>query len=102
MSLSGNFVEAEQALRAGLATEVVPHETLLPRTLEVASAVAGNDPPGVRTLLRAHRDVEAHLLEPALAVEQATSQAWMAGFEPSTVAERRADVIGRGRSQARP
>lgn len=99
MSLTGNFVDAEQALRVGLVTEVVPHARLLPAALEVAAAIAGNDQPGVRTLLRSYRDAESHLLDPALAVEQATSRAWMAGFQPSTVAERRAAVIDRGRAQ---
>ncbi|MFF0816944.1 enoyl-CoA hydratase [Rhodococcus sp. NPDC003318] len=99
MSLSGDFVDAEQALRVGLVTQVVPHEQLLPTALEVAITVVGNDQSGVRTLLESYRRAEDHLVDPALAVEDATARAWMAGFEPATVAARRADVIGRGREQ---
>jgi enoyl-CoA hydratase len=36
-----------------------------------------------------------------VAVEDATSRAWMAKFDPSAVAERRDAVIDRGRAQRR-
>lgn len=99
MSLSGDFVDAEQALRVGLVTQVVPHDQLLPTALEVAITVVGNDQSGVRTLLESYRRAEDHLVDPALVVEDATSRAWMAAFEPATVAARRTAVIGRGREQ---
>jgi enoyl-CoA hydratase len=39
MSLTGRFVEADEALRIGLANHVVEHEQLLARTLELAVSV---------------------------------------------------------------
>ncbi|MGN5236382.1 MULTISPECIES: enoyl-CoA hydratase [unclassified Rhodococcus (in: high G+C Gram-positive bacteria)] len=99
MSLSGNFVGAEEALRVGLVTEVVEHDALLDTALELATTIAGNDQPGVRTLLASYRRAEEHLVDPALRVENATSRAWLESFTPDRVADRRADVIGRGRSQ---
>ncbi|PPI94024.1 enoyl-CoA hydratase [Nocardia nova] len=101
MSLSGDFVDAATALRVGLVTEVVAHDQLLPTAMEVAVSVVGNDQNGVRTLLESYRRAEAHLLDPALAVEDATSRAWLAKFDPSAVAERRDAVIDRGRAQNR-
>ena len=41
MSLSCQPVLADQALRCGLVNEVVPHEELLPRALQVAREIAG-------------------------------------------------------------
>lgn len=40
MSLTGDFIDAATALAWGLVNEVVPHEQLLPRALEVAHQVA--------------------------------------------------------------
>jgi enoyl-CoA hydratase len=41
MSITGNFVDADEALRIGLVNHVVPHEELLPFTARVAGDVAG-------------------------------------------------------------
>ncbi|MCF8589635.1 enoyl-CoA hydratase [Gordonia liuliyuniae] len=101
MSLSGDFVDAQTALRVGLVTEVVAHDTLLDRALDVASTIAGNDRSGVRTLLASYRRAERHLLDPALVVEQETSDEWKKTFDPSVVADRRSSVIDRGRDQVR-
>jgi len=43
LSLTGERVAAGRALAVGLVTEVVPHEQLLPRALEVAAVVAARD-----------------------------------------------------------
>ncbi|MCW2557082.1 MAG: echA8 8 [Mycobacterium sp.] len=99
MSLSGDFVTAAEALRVGLVTQVVEHESLLASTVEVVLSIVGNDQPGVRTLLASYRRAEEHMVDPALQVEDETAQNWMKHFEPSRVADRRAQVIGRGRMQ---
>ncbi|MGO3327027.1 enoyl-CoA hydratase [Gordonia sp. (in: high G+C Gram-positive bacteria)] len=101
MSLSGDFLDAQTALRVGLVTEVVEHESLMEQALQVASTIAGNDRSGVRRLLASYRRAERHLLDPALAVEQATDAEWKKTFDPSVVADRRASVIERGRDQTR-
>lgn len=44
MSLTCRPVDATTALRIGLVNEVVPHEHLLPRALELANAIAAHDP----------------------------------------------------------
>ncbi|MEU5842280.1 enoyl-CoA hydratase [Rhodococcus sp. NPDC047139] len=99
MSLTGNFVGAEEALRVGLVTQVVAHDDLLDTAVEIARTIAGNDQPGVRALLGSYRRAEEHVAEPALRVEQQTSEAWMREFSPARVAERRAEVIERGKAQ---
>lgn len=100
MSLSGNFVTADEALRLGLVNHVVPHDDLLPYTRQVASDIASNDQIGVRRLLSHYRQIataatldEAHLVEGYMAEMWARSAA--------DVAARRGAVMARGRAQAR-
>lgn len=50
MSMTGNFVDAETALRIGLANHVVPHDELLPFALELAGAIAEQDPRMIATM----------------------------------------------------
>jgi enoyl-CoA hydratase len=99
MSFSGDFVTAAEALRVGLVTQVVEHETLLTATVELVLSIVGNDQFGVRTLLSSYRRAEEHMVDPALQVEDETARNWMKDFEPSRVADRRAEVVGRGRMQ---
>lgn len=99
MSLTGDYLSAEEALRAGLVTEVVAHEELLPAARRVAASIVSNDQAGVRALLRSYRDIEAALVGDGPRIEAATSAAWRAGFDPAEVARRRSDVIDRGRAQ---
>ena len=51
MSLTGNFVDAETALRIGLVNHVVPHDELVPFAVELATAIAEQD----RTMVSAMR-----------------------------------------------
>ncbi|MEM1434923.1 MAG: crotonase/enoyl-CoA hydratase family protein [Pseudomonadota bacterium] len=56
MAFTGNAVKAPQALAMGLVSEVVPPETLLERSIELAQQIAANPPHAVRLtkqLLRA-------------------------------------------------
>lgn len=100
LSLTGDVLPAEQALRAGLVAEVVPHEQLLPRAVEVARTIADNDRDAVRALLVHAHDVAELQHGPALAAEAAAQAAWLArGFDPAEVERRRAAVIARGREQ---
>ena len=98
MSLTGNFVPADEAERLGLVNHVVPHEELLPFVRALAADIVSNDQIGVRRLVQHYRAVanaatldEAHLLEGLMA------ETWAPGV--SFVAERRADVAARGRAQ---
>ena len=100
MSLTGNFLTAEEAFGLGLVNHVVPHEELLPCARRIAADIVSNDQRGVRRLLQHYRQLanaatlgEAHLIEGFLA------ETWPLGT--SQVAGRRADITARGRAQAR-
>jgi enoyl-CoA hydratase len=100
MSLTGDFLTAAEALRAGLVTEVVPHNALLPTALRVAETIAANDREAVRTLLGSYHRIDEELLAGADRVEFATARAWLdRGVAPEEVERRRAAVVERGRSQ---
>ena len=69
-SLTGNFLNADDALRLGLVNHVVPHEELLAFTRRLAGDIVDNDQRGVRRLMLHYRQMlgaatldEMHLVE---------------------------------------
>ena len=99
MSLTGNFIEADEALRLGLVNHVVPHDELLPTARALALDIAGIDQRAIRTLLASIRriaDVDGQ--DAALAVERETSRTWATSIDPREVGSRRAAVMERGRA----
>jgi enoyl-CoA hydratase len=98
LSLTGNFLTADDALQHGLVNHVVPHDQLLPFTRRLAADMVNNDQRSNRRLLQHYRQLvntatidEAHLLEGYMA------ETWQPGM--SQAASRRADVTVRGRAQ---
>ena len=68
MSITGNFVDADEALRIGLVNHVVPHEALRDRAVALARDVAGTA--AVREVLRLYRRGDGLSLADALALER--------------------------------
>lgn len=100
MSLTGDYLDADDALRHGLVTAVVPHDELLDHVHVVATTIVGNDQPGVRTILSTYRTIAQQHDAPGVDVELAASSASRAhGFDPATVEQRRAGILSRGRDQ---
>ncbi|MCE4267555.1 enoyl-CoA hydratase/isomerase family protein [Rhodococcus sp. MS16] len=68
--LTGRFVDANEALRIGMVTEVVEAEDLMPRALALAEVLVGNSPIGMElTKHVVQQNVDAPSLEAALALE---------------------------------
>lgn len=68
--LTGRFVEAEEALRIGMVTDVVGTDALLDRALEHAAAICANSPVGMALTKRVlQTNVDAPSLEAALELE---------------------------------
>jgi enoyl-CoA hydratase len=100
MSLTGNFMDAEEAHSFGLVNRVVPHDELLPYTLSIASDIAGNDQRAVRALLGEYREITGSIYDDGLRIEAVKAKAWnndRGGFDPAEVEKRRAAIIERGR-----
>ena len=98
MSFTGNFMSAEEALQFGLVNHVVAHDELLPFTRALAADIVGNDQDGVRQI-RATYAAIAHD-DDAWEQEARDARAWQRTmFSADKVAERRAAIQRRGRSQ---
>lgn len=100
MSLTGNFVEADEALRLGLVNHVVAHEELLAYTLALAADIVGNDAATARELLASYRHIArtTATMDEGLEAERQATRA-RGRIDPGEVARRRAAVQARGRSQ---
>jgi enoyl-CoA hydratase len=99
MSYTGDFLPATEALRAGLVTEVVPHERLLPAARQVAAAIAANNTPAVNTMVSSYRSIEAAAQGDGLDLEAVTSVSWRRTGGSQGLADRVGGVFARGRAQ---
>lgn len=105
ISLTGNFVDADEAWRIGLVNRVVPHESLMPTVRQIAADIVANDGAAVQAVLGGYRAVAATTTDDALRVEATLARSWNSGqgkFDPAEVERRRRGVIERGRSQMGP
>ncbi len=97
MSLTGNFVDATEALRIGLVNHVVAHDELLPAARSFAADIAANDGPTVRHLKALYDHNATLTVGEAIAHEQAVFRDYRVDFDE--IERRRAAVVHRGRSQ---
>jgi enoyl-CoA hydratase len=101
MSLTGDYLSAADALRAGLVTEVVPHEDLLPAARRTAASIVGNNQNAVRALLASYHRIDDASTGPGLAIEADSATQWMSSSTGDDIAANRDAVLQRGRAQVR-
>src|SRR5689334_6109849 len=101
MSLTGDYLSATDALRAGLVTEVVPHDELMPTARRVAGSIVGNNPKAVRALLASYHRIDAAQTDAGLWIEAMSARQWMNSATGDDIAANRAAVLQRGRAQVR-
>lgn len=99
MSLTGDYLSAAEALRAGLVTEVVDHEDLMPAARSVAASIVGNNQAAVRALLASYHRIDTDQTAAGLWQEAQAARIWMAQATGDDIAASRASVIERGRAQ---
>ena len=100
LSLTGNFLSAEDALSWGLVNHVVPHDQLLPTARRLAADIAGYDQRPMRRLLDEYEKTTSTTVAEGLRIEAEVAAEW--NHDPSAVggvAERRDAIIERGRRQ---
>ena len=101
MSLTGDYLSAEDALRAGLVTEVVAHDQLMPTARRTAAAIVGNNQKAVRALLASYHHIDEAQTNEGLWIEAASARQWMSNASGDDIAANRDAVIQRGRAQVR-
>jgi enoyl-CoA hydratase len=99
MSLTGDYLSAADALRAGLVTEVVPHSELLPAARTVATAIVGNNQAAVRALLSSYHRIDESQTASGLWIEATAAKQWMSRVSSADVSANREAVLKRGRAQ---
>ena len=81
LSMTGEVVDAARAERIGLVTEVVAHERLLDRALELAGQIAEVPGPTMLGLKEIYTTGAAAVIDPALATEEKIAFAQHRDFE---------------------
>ena len=100
ISLSGNFVDAQTALRIGLVNHVVPHQELLTFALKLAQAIAEQPADMVRALRRDwDESVGPPVGEGRRVHAQHARQGGFGGNRGAEIAARRDGVLARSRDQ---
>ena len=98
MSMTGNFMGAEEALQFGLVNHVVAHEELIPFTRSIALDIIGNEQDGVRQMKTTYAEITAE--REGWEIEARNAAAWRrTQFSPEKVEARRAAIQSRGRTQ---
>lgn len=76
MMLTGQSIDAEQALRAGLVNEVVPHDQLTARVRRIVAGILAADPAAVDTTLELLACGDGASLAHAMALEAEAKLRW--------------------------
>jgi enoyl-CoA hydratase len=100
LSMTGEVVDAARAERIGLVTEVVSHDRLLPRAVELASQIAEVPAPIMAGLKEIYVTGSAAVTGPALAAEQHIAGAQE--LDRDRLGARYAEISERNRRQIRP
>lgn len=99
MTLTGQYISAEQAERWGIVSEVLAPDDLLPRALTLAQAMLSMPADGLRKNKRLIDDGYALTLAEGLRIEAERALAHNSAVAPESVAARRADIQRHGRNR---
>ncbi len=100
LSMTSEVVDAARAEQIGLVTEVVPHDRLLPRAVELAGQIAEVPAPIMAGLKQIYVTGWAAVTDPALAAEQDIAGAQE--LDRDGLGARYAAITERNRRQIRP
>jgi enoyl-CoA hydratase len=97
LSMTGEVIDAARAQRIGLVTEVVPHDQLLVRAVELAGQIAEVPAPIMAGLKEIYLAGTAAVIDPALAAEQSIAGAQT--LDRDALLDRYAEISERNRRQ---
>jgi enoyl-CoA hydratase len=95
MTLTGDFIDAPRAYDWGLVNEVVPHDRLVDRAVEIGASIEGVADGTARAALDLYVAGEGASLTTALGLEAEAHAAWH--VDPGTASERFRATTKRGR-----
>ncbi|MGE0881075.1 MAG: enoyl-CoA hydratase [Acidimicrobiia bacterium] len=98
MSLTGNFLTAEDAYRLGMVAALVEHDDLLASARRLAVDIASADQPAIRAILNIYRDHQGTAARLDAEVDHARAFQGE-GFDNEAFARRREAIMARGRAQ---
>jgi enoyl-CoA hydratase len=101
LSLTGNYLSADQAEAWGLVNRVVEPDALLPTCRALAADMRSCEPEVMRAYKRVIDAGYAETFGRGLALESETSRAHARSLTPEALAGRRAGVQSRGRAQSK-
>ncbi len=102
LSVTGNYLDAGRAYEWGLVNEVVPHDQLLPRCIELARDSVTIDQRAVRRMLATYAEVADTTVADGWTIEDRVSREWAgSGYDPAEIESKRAGIVARGRDQVR-
>ena len=99
ISLTGNFIDANQALAWGLVNRVVTPEDLLPTCLSIANDIKSCPDDMIRKYKKLIDDGFQMTFAAGVELERKVNSAHFQTLQAETIAERREGVIQRGRNQ---
>jgi enoyl-CoA hydratase len=101
MSFTGDFIDARTAYEWGLVVEVVPHDALMDRAREMASAMVSIPAENVQEVRRMYDAIGAMAGREAWLAESRMSRTWLeTRFDQARLAQEREAIISRGRIQS--
>jgi enoyl-CoA hydratase/carnithine racemase len=100
LSMTGEVIDADRAERVGLVTEVVPHDLLLERAVDLATQIAEVPGPIMAGLKEIYVTGSAAVTDPALAAEQDIAGAQQ--LDRDGLGARYSEISERNRRQIRP
>lgn len=102
LSVTGNFLDAATAYEWGLVNEVVVHEELIARCVQLARDSLTIDQRAVRRMLATYAEVADTTVAEGWAIEGRVSRDWQgAGYDPDEIEAKRLAIVERGRDQIR-
>ena len=99
MSLTGNFIDAQEAHRLGLVNHVVAHDQLMSTARSLASDISSVNQRSMRTYLQSYRTIHTMSVGDGLLHEALVNRDYLATFTPAEFETRRTSIVERGRSQ---
>ncbi len=101
LSLTGEFLEADEAHRCGLVSHLVSPEELLPLAWRMAGRISGSSPQVIREMKRVIKEGAGLSLADGMRLERDSHEQWARAADMNDVLARRDGVFSKNRGAIR-